>query len=291
MRNYIVLSLVLGLILFGCISTEVEHKQYADGSADISQITDISLFDSEYSYYSSYISEAFDELCDSYSSEVDCEEDGGVVTLSKKFSSSEAFYTFEVKDELLFKKYRLTVDELPDFNQYASDTDFFGDSYTSSYSSPYEPSSGGYYDYLDSDTIKLSDAKAKAMGKLMESMGMDYTYSVEMPGTIVEAEGAVEFDENTAEFDIVEMLQDRKQIVVVSEEPNWLVILFLVALVAFGILIAVIFFIKSGQPSVEMPSSRMETTPRQPTVETPRTGMETRPKQPTVGMPKREVEQ
>jgi hypothetical protein len=266
MRTHIIAIVLFAVLLGGCISTEVSHRQHADGSADVSQSTDLSIlksYGSSYgssSSYSSALGNVFDKLCEQYEQGVECEEEDGVMTLTKSYTTADSFYKFEVKDELFVKKYRLTVDQLPDFSQYAKkSSSIFGDEYD--YGSPYAGSAGSSYgssygsygDYLTSkEGLKLSSTKAKSTGTVLKQVGMEYTYRVQMPGRITDAPGALEFNDSEATFDVVQQLQDRKPIVVVSEEVNWLGVGIIGAMGVFVILsvaIAAILMLKPKQVS------------------------------------------
>ena len=222
-----IFATILLVLLFGCISTETTHQQFADGSAMITIKNDMSLLTS--SSYGETYSELFKESCDYYDSSVNCEEEDGVITVSKRISKEEAFYRFEVKDDLITRQYRLTVDELPDFSS-SYDADGLLDSYDYDYGSPYEDDS--YSSYLE-DTYRISDAKSKALGKTIEQMGMEYTYTVEMPGTIISADGG-EIEDNKATFDVAERMQEQEPMVVISEEYNFVMIAVIAVIAIMG---------------------------------------------------------
>ena len=226
--KFSLLILIVGFLLFfGCISSEIKHKQLIDGSAELSQTLDMSVLLTLYS--SSYGgSTLIDEqtACKSYKENLDCKYDNGVLKLSKKYGASEAFYTFETKDELYSKKYRLTVDEIDNFFKYASTGSGYYDSYSS-------------YSYLYKN-IKLSDPDSELTGKALGTL-INYTYIIEMPGQIVSAEGAIKVEGNTATFDLVKQLKEKKPILVISEifDSN----LFIMGAVVFALLIAVAAFL------------------------------------------------
>ena len=64
-----------------------------------------------------------------------------------------------------------------------------------------------------------------------------------MPGTILKAEYAKNSSGSTATYNIVEMMENKRPIVIESEEMNWLVVGMLVFVVAVlvGLLAYVIF--------------------------------------------------
>jgi len=240
MQKILLSVLVISLVLTGCISSEVRHRQYADGSADITQTTDLSAFasagnDSSYgsalgSAYGSALSNSLSAVCDQYESGVSCSEDGGVILLSRHIKPADAYYRFETKDDIFVKRHRLTVETIASIGKAASSNsdENYSDSsiYTSPYSSP-SGSLGSYGDLASEDGLSLTGPKAKLLGATLEQMGFEYLYIVDMPGAIVDAPGAESFNESEARFDVVQMMQERKPIVVESEEMNWpLIIVF-----------------------------------------------------------------
>lgn len=224
------LVLALGLALFGCLSVETTHKQNADGSAEITQVTDLSILMASGSAYN--MGDTLENICDAYEGVV-CMQEDGIVTIKKTFKPSEAFYTFETKDDILFRKYRLTIDRSPSFTENLNkNSEIFGGSSPSSYDdyydTPYGSSSdssyGGYGstfgNYIDNEETKFTDTSAKASAAILRQAKVDSVYVVKMPGTITSAEEATEINGSSATFDVVTMMEKRKAIVVTSEEAN-----------------------------------------------------------------------
>jgi hypothetical protein len=231
MRGWIAIVLVFAAMLAGCISTEMTHVQHADGGADITQTTDMSALsslgasDSSYgSAYSEALSSSLETVCDKYEEGVACSQEDGTVTLKKHFRATDAFYKFEVKDEIFVKKYRLTVDRIESLGDVSSSS-LAANTTDSAYSSPYGTSLGSYGDLGADDTVTLTSSRSKMIGNLLEQMKMEYTYTIRMPGKISEAQGAVSQNESEATFDLIKQMQDRKPIVVMSEEVNWPLVL------------------------------------------------------------------
>jgi len=250
MRGLVLLALAFSALLFGCISSETVHVQNADGSADITQTTDMSALtslygDSSTSYYSTAITDAMGKVCEGYDDDVTCSEADGVVTLKKHFKPKEAFYKFETKDDIIFRKYRLTVDRIEPMGGNTTSmlgsggTDSTSDDYYSDYTSPYGSSLGGYGDLGSEESITLSSARAKAMGAMLESMKMEYKYIVRMPGKISSAPGAVSMNDSEARFDLIERMKGREPIVVESEEVNW-PLLVILGIIGFMVLVLVV---------------------------------------------------
>jgi hypothetical protein len=253
------LVLALGVVLCGCLSVETTHKQNTDGSAEITQVTDLSILKASGSTYG--MGDSLDNICDAYVGVV-CMEEDGIVTIKKTFKPSDAFYKFEVKDDIFFKKYRLTIERMPSFaDNLNKDSDIFGSTstgtsyYGDSYDSPYGSDSGSTYgdygstfsNYLDTDKeTKFTDPSSKASAAILRQAKVESTYIVKMPGSVTSAEESTEINGSSATFDVVTMMEKRKPIVVVSEEANLpllifagvsgLVVLLIAAFMAFSML-------------------------------------------------------
>lgn len=229
------------IFLFGCIQVEYNHTQFSDGSAVVSYKTDMSsLFSLLESYGGSYGSSTsslskLNELCSSYNLEngATCEQESGIITLSKRYSTEDAFYKFEVKDEFFVKKYRLSIDELPTIIQNYSLDSLYGSS-GSSYNSD-------YYKGLFGSDYQLSSKKSSASASLLKVYGVTSNYTVTMPGTVTKAELG-KIDGSKVTFDVFELMQKGKPIIVESEEYSVfsLIIVFVLFLVVAGF--AVLFF-------------------------------------------------
>lgn len=203
-----VLAAFLMVFAMGCITIETYHKQNADGSAVITQTMDLSGY---YEYMqsmegmegtegvtvSSTDAEDFEAMCDDVPSGVTCTTDISTwtVTMEKTVSASEAFYEFETSGDLFSKKYKLTIDELPNFGE-------VGDEETGE---------------VPSGSLTSSENAEGAVG--MQQMGMEWTYVVEMPGKITSAQGGDIDDDNpnVATFDVLDMMSDQEPIVVEAE--------------------------------------------------------------------------
>jgi len=229
-------------IMLGCISIETTHIQYTDGSADVTQEMDMgaltsyaeSYSDSLYGDYGGQtesIDEEMEAACDEiieYYPDVKCEYINGKLTVSKHYTPENSFYKFEVKEDILFTKYRLTVDQMP----------------TMALSSQSLSSSSGFdYGLSETEPEKFSETSSVAAVKMLQSYGMESTYVVKMPGSIVKADGAIEFDENSAEFDVLEMMIEKEPIVVESEKIN--LTGFMIIIVGILVLVALLIFVAS----------------------------------------------
>ncbi|HSB47377.1 MAG TPA: hypothetical protein VLD37_05155 [Candidatus Bilamarchaeum sp.] len=245
------LVLALGLMLSGCLSVETTHKQNADGSAEITQVTDLSILLASGSAYGG--SDTLENICGAYVGVV-CMEEDGIVTIKKTFKPSDAFYTFETKDDIFFKRYRLTIDRMPDFTENldksseifggsssGSYDDYYGDYYDTPYGSSSEGSYGNTFgNYLDNEETKFTDTSAKASAAILRQAKVESAYTVVMPGSITSAEDALETNGSSATFDVVTMMEKRKAIVVTSEEANAPLLIF-AGVAGFALLLVAAF--------------------------------------------------
>lgn len=249
----LLLILIISIIsLFGCLSLEINHKQYSDGSSDIRQTVDLSLLTnylgSYGSYYASSTQDLNKEFCKNYEN-INCSFRDGKAILSKHYLSSEVFYKFEVNDGFFIKKYRLTIDEIPELGSKYSKKDMFNRS-TYSYGTY-----GSYDSYFSSlRELKISDPKLKIVGTMFDSARIDYKYVVEMPGTITSAEGAVNINGSVATFDLVKQLKEGKSMIITSEEYNPLIVGF-VGLI-FCVFITIILISLKRKAGIEIKAKK-----------------------------------
>ena len=203
------------LLLFGCITVEYTHVQHRDGTVTITQEIDFTSIieymesngDEELENFTRDLSESCANITRRDPS-AQCEYRDGSVLLAKDYFPGE-FYTFESRDDFVHRKYKLTVFSLPEISN-ESDTAL-------STGEDWEPP------LLGSD-----EAAEDAVG--MRFMGFEWYYTVEMPGEITSAPGALSVEKSTARFDTLEFMEQKKTIVVESEELNWLFVL------AYGLL-------------------------------------------------------
>lgn len=236
-RIFLIIAICLSLFFSGCISFTTTHKQFSDGSSKVVQDMDMSsLFSLTESYSSSTNSVSLlSETCYNVSKsnpDIKCNySNSGVITLTKTFKPKEAFYTFETKDDFLVKKYRLTIDQLPDLGEDTSNVDSSTSQYLSQYTS--------------NGKVTLNGSGSKMTASVLKVAGVEYEYRVSMPGDITKAKNAKKFDKSIAVFDVIELMEDGKPIVVESEEINWLVVAFL-AFMGFVLLAAIALIIVLG---------------------------------------------
>lgn len=234
------------ILFFGCFKVDVNHIQNADGSADVTHKTDMSaVYSLLGSYGSSYgstsnsaYSEALKTLQDPCANsefkyeDVTCSFEKNVLSLKKVYKPEEAFYKFEVKDELFVTKYRLTVDEIPAMEDESSSSSDLSSLYGSSYSQ---------YDSMFNRKTgfhKFSNPQSAAFVPIFKLYGMEVKYVIQMPGEITRAEHGV-VEGSTVTFDAVEMMGLNKPIIVESQEFS---LLFVGVVVIVGLVVIVLVF-------------------------------------------------
>lgn len=229
--------LLFSLLFFGCVSTEYSHKQYPNGNADVVQTTDTNGFTTYFNTIypksdtnqpnaqAKYLLNLSNQMCANYK-DTDCIYKDGKVILKKSYTASNAFYKFEEKDDLLSKKYRLTIDELPNVGTYNQNAYNIYSSYSDSFAKL-------------SGKMNLSDPASKGAATLLATYGVQMSYSIQMPGNIISADGALNVTGNTASYDLIKQMKNNTPIVVVSEDIN--VVLY--AVIGLVIMICILIFI------------------------------------------------
>jgi hypothetical protein len=239
-RTFLVFALFAALLFSGCITITDTHRQLANGSAVVTQELNMSsLMALSASYGSSYsqadIDAAFALACANITKqhpEVKCTPgSGGVISLQRTYGPSNAFYKFETKDDIIMTEYRLTVDDLPQMYDASS----LGSSASS------------MSQYSDYTSAAITAPGSRASASILKASGAKYEYDISMPGSITSAPGAKSFNSTGATFDVLQMMDDGKPIVVESQEINWLVVAVLAAIalvVLAAIALAVIAMVR-----------------------------------------------
>ena len=232
-KNGAVLLLAAMILLSGCIKQEYNQKIERDGSSMIQQITDFSPMVetmeeamNETDGETGDVTEGLSEVCDKITDEtISCSVDGLILTLEKKFTPEDGYYTFEV-EQGLFNTYKVTVNKIP--------TDAFGDALEGE-------------DFVDGATtstqiVSLKDkTNAKQAAQTAALIGMEFTYVVEMPGSVTSAtvdggEYTPEVEGSTAKYDLVEVFDDSGPLVIESQELNVLWIGIILAVIVIAVL-------------------------------------------------------
>ncbi|MBN2478326.1 hypothetical protein JXB01_03490 [Candidatus Micrarchaeota archaeon] len=209
MKKILFAMLALLILMFGCISNEYSHYQERDGSALVVQKFDMSGVLG--SLEEEQIESTLQQMCANSTAkdpELKCEYDvKGIVYFEKTFTPGDGHYIFETGGDILNKKYTLTVKSAPRMDTSTEE-------------------SMGEAEVLGEETeIKLTGSEAKAMAANYKQFGMNLTYTVYMPGKIISANGGIISEDGTsAKFDMLDMMEDGKEIVVVSEEMDMMVV-------------------------------------------------------------------
>ena len=234
-KNGAVLLLAAMILLSGCIKQEYYQKMEKDGSSMIKQITDFSpmvetmkesMADFDGGDSGENVTEGLKEVCNEITDEtISCSADGLILTLEKRFTPEDGYYTFEV-EQGLFNTYKVTVNKIP--------TDAFGDALSGE-------------DFIDGATastqiVSLKDkTNAKQAAQTATLIGMEFSYVVEMPGSITSAtvdggEYVPEIEGSTAKYDLVEVFDDSGSLVIESQELNILWIGIALAVIVIAVL-------------------------------------------------------
>jgi len=221
MKRIIWLLLLATILIGGCISIEFEQKVDENGDCRITERIDISSLVSMAAAKGNVSMPTEEEVCANYTKEgYECSYDDGVITIAKDFKLSEAdFYSFEREDSLFETTYTLTVTQMPKMGK--------------------EPTMFNQTGQPKIDT-SLTAPEAKGVASMMKTMNINITYTVKMPSPVVDAEGAVRISGNTATFDVLERMENQRNIVVIAKGYN------AALFVGIGVIAAVVIVILLG---------------------------------------------
>lgn len=214
MKRYVFALLLAAIMLAGCISLEVEQKVNRDGSSVVTQRIDLSGFismaESQGAFEDSDALENMTNEMNDYCTEVESQSDADctysessyVLVVTKTVTPDEAGYEFEKSYEFPNVVYTLKAEQLPDMGL---DDLSLGEDGSSL--------GGGTPARFDDPEMKQSIASIKMMGVEME-------YTIEMPGQITEAKNGEIDDDGRAVYDVVELIEDGKNVEVTSSEAD-----------------------------------------------------------------------
>ncbi len=138
--------------------------------------------------------------------DVSCRKEGYKIIAGKEFKNGEG-YSFTKSDGFPNIKYSVEVSKLPAFSG--------GESALGGGVGGVQAQGG------EAEGIEFKNETTAAGFAMLASSGIEVTYTVKMPGKIVKAEGgSIDEKENTAEFDVLELVKDGENAVVESEELN-----------------------------------------------------------------------
>ncbi|MBI2079936.1 hypothetical protein HYT84_04160 [Candidatus Micrarchaeota archaeon] len=225
--KYILPTLLAIFLLFGCISQSYYQKIDRDGTSKVTLTSDFS----KLPFYGSQIEkseedvntlteQALSEMCENakkLDKTITCNiKDPKIIEMEKDFDVKDGYYVFEVNEGIPFNTYRAIIYKIP--------SDQFGRAVY--------PTAKGYLSYLSNTAFPQSPSaidfrkkqeNAITAAGLKDIIAFEYTYTVEMPGEVINAyagETIAKVKGNTAEFNVVEVLQKSEPLVVESREFN-----------------------------------------------------------------------
>jgi len=244
---FAVLALVL---LFGCISIDYTHKVERSGASVLSTKIDMSALTSAAAGMNASAQAESDlkfvKACDDakrQKPDITCTYANGIITLSGPLKVEDGQYAFAIDRGLTTVRYTLTLEKIPELAS-GLDQNLAG-------------AAAGQGGQQPETTLKFTDAKAAEQAGQMSSI-MKITYSVEMPGKIVQAEGADSIEGSSAKFDVLERMKSNRNIVVVSEEADYINLIYLAAVLIVLGGIFVLFRMRQQGKKLPIPTSIAE---------------------------------
>jgi hypothetical protein len=218
----------VALLLLGCISNTYVQKVEKGGDAELSfsmnmtKLMGIAALGGSFGNVTSVVNNTADlekkmqEFCENRSktdASTRCSYGYNTLSFSRHFSLAEGEYKFSTENlsgqDFRGKRYTFTLERLPNITA-PLEKEMAGKSVS------------GQGISLSTGEIGLdfTDPQAKAEAEKAALM-MSMKYVVEMPGAIVSAEGADSFSSGRAVFDVLKMMKAGKNIVVISEEKEY----------------------------------------------------------------------
>ena len=198
MNKKILILLILALIvLSGCIKVNVFDKISADGTSSIEMKMDMSALASFPQTEGEELTP--EKLCESVLESPEEGQTGELALTSKSIAD-----VYQNVNCTATKDFIVTVTGTRklDASEYSTEGGVF----------KYSPSSSSSESY--GGTVGQNPEQLQQL----KSVGMEITYTVEMPGKILKAEGAIEIKDNTAKFDFLQ--NPVKKIEVESQLPG-----------------------------------------------------------------------
>src|SRR3989344_7544275 len=209
---FFLFTILLALLLLGCITIQYVHKLERNGDSLLTMNANVSALEGMGNSMGESSAGSFEEQqAESCKEKIEldpgltCTYADGILTVSKHLSASDGLYDFKTEKEFLKIRYTFTLDTLPDIDP--SESDITGGSGI------------GTGQQAGDLNLPFTDPKSAEQAEQMKQF-LTITYVVEMPGTIVSAEGATEVMEGRATFDVLERMQSGEDIGVVSEEQD-----------------------------------------------------------------------
>jgi hypothetical protein len=245
-----ILAVALILLLSGCVSVDYTHKVERNGDSVLSTKIDMSaitkLAAGMNASKGSETDLEFAKVCDDakkQNSNITCTYASGIITLSGPLKNDGKQYAFSTDRGLTTVRYTLTLEKLPEI--------------VSGLGQNLSGAAGGQAVQQPQESLKFTDPKAAQQAKQSASL-MKIAYTVEMPGKIVQAEGADVVSGSSAKFDVLKMMENSQNIVVVSEEADYTELGYLVAVVLVLGGIFMLFRMRQQGKKLPIPTSMAE---------------------------------
>ncbi|HSB47196.1 MAG TPA: hypothetical protein VLD37_04215 [Candidatus Bilamarchaeum sp.] len=212
-------GILLAVLFAGCISIHFDQAVDRDGNSAITQKIDLSTLAGMEQQSGSNLSDVCVNLTASRP-DIECMVENDVVIMKRQFKASDGDYTFTRSSELPYIIYTLEIRKIPDLGKGLDTSEIAG-------AAPFD---------MD---LKNPQMKKSALGAKM--VGATMTYNISMPGEIFSAEHG-QIKDGTAQFNLLEMMEDGNYLVVKSREPD-LVVVGAAALLVLAVAGAAAFFV------------------------------------------------
>ncbi|MFA6036410.1 MAG: hypothetical protein WC759_05665 [Candidatus Micrarchaeia archaeon] len=245
-----ILAVAFILLLSGCISVDYAHKVERSGDSLLSMKIDMSALTSMAAgMNASQGSETdleFAKVCDEakrQNPDIACAYTSGIITLSGPLKKDGGHYAFSTERGLTTVRYTLVLEKMPEL--------------ASGLGQELSGAAGGQGAQQPQESLKFTDPKAATQAKQSAAL-VKMAYVVEMPGRIVQAEGADVVTGNSAKFDVLKMMENGQNIVVVSEEADYTNLAYLVVVVLVLGGIFMLFRMRQQGKKLPIPTSMAE---------------------------------
>jgi hypothetical protein len=218
-------SLILvGLIaffFFGCVNITYNQKVDRDGNSIISEKIDLGPLLALSNQSASMASQMSDPCANLTDAGVTCTYSNSTITITRAFKLSDGKYKFTKKSEFPNVVYTIELNELPTIINSSSSTSL-GDAGTSG---------------------DFNSSSAKSAALTLSGMRTNITYIVEMPGEVYSAENG-QIKNGKAEYDIVSLMSNGKNIIVKSKELDMMLLAIIggsFVLLVGGVILVIVF--------------------------------------------------
>ncbi|MGV8176687.1 MAG: hypothetical protein ACP5NX_02740 [Candidatus Bilamarchaeaceae archaeon] len=209
MRNIALFSVMMMLVLSGCVSQDYAQKVGEDGNSVMTVTVDFSRAVSSVEMPAGAgLSATLNKVCaQNTDPKMTCSAKGSAIVLQKKMTPDDGYYAFDVSRGLPFVNYEIKM--------YAFPTDMFGAVFEKVYPG---------LQLAEPVDLRKRVQSRMILDRLKEE-GVNWTYTVTMPGEIYETnsgrlvpkQGAY-LDKSTVRYDMADVLYQSEPVVVKSRE-------------------------------------------------------------------------